>query len=113
MMRGYDRDEAIRFISSRIVKKQHPELADRLEELIGAIIDADMAYMHEAGVLDENGNAGDMYYEEDDAIEFIVERLVAEQQLSPDQAVKLASLVDDYLDYQEEYLESKGLVQWD
>ena len=113
MMRGYDRDEAVRFISGRIVKKQHPELADRLEELIGAIIDADMAYMHEAGVLDGDGSAGDMYYEEDDAIEYIVEHLAAEQNLTPEQAVKLASLVDDYLDYQEEYLESKGLVEWE
>ena len=25
----------------------------------------------------------------------------------------LASLVDDYMDYQQEYLESKGLVDWD
>ena len=29
------------------------------------------------------------------------------------EAVKLASLVDDYMDYQQEYLESKGLVGWD
>ena len=35
------------------------------------------------------------------------------EQLDPVKAVKLASLVDDYMDYQQEYLESRGLVAWD
>ena len=41
-----------------------------------------------------------------------VEKLVEELKLDPVKAVKLASLIDDYMDYQQEYLESKGLVQW-
>ena len=39
--------------------------------------------------------------------------VVAQNDLTPEQAVKVASLVDDYMDYQQEYLESKGLVEWD
>ena len=91
MMRGYDKQEALDFILKRIRAKDHPELAENLPDLISQTIDADMAYMHEHHVIDEEGDAGTEYYEDD----------------------KLASLVDDYMDYQQEYLESKGLVGWD
>ena len=44
------------YILKRIHAKDHPELADRLPELISQTIDADMAYMHEHHVIDEEGN---------------------------------------------------------
>lgn len=113
MMKGYDKQEALAFILQRIRPQDHPELADRLEDLIGRAIDADMAYMHASGVLDEEGNGGEAYYEDDEAIEYIVEHLAEENRMDPEKAVKLASLVDDYLDYQQEYLEYKGLVDWE
>ncbi len=113
MMKGYDRDEAVEFIGRRIHPKDHPELQDLLPDIIGDIIDADMAYMHENGILDEEGNGGGAYYEDDDAFEYMVEKIAAERKLDPVKAVKLASLIDDYMDYQQEYLESKGLVQWE
>lgn len=111
MMQGYDKAEALNYMTRAINRKEHRELADQLDELLSQAIDADMAYMHEAGVLDEEGNAGDSYYEDDDAIEYIVEALVAAGDLTPEQAVKVAALVDDYLDLQLNYLESKGLVE--
>ena len=113
MMNGYDKPEALAFIVSRIRAKDHPELADRLEDLISQAIDADMAYMHEHNVIDEEGNAGTEYYEDDEAFEYMVEKLAADNSLDPVRAVKLASLVDDYMDHQQAYLESKGLVDWD
>ena len=113
MMQGYDREAAIRFIDKCISRKEHAELADRISELIPQMIDADMAYMEQAGVLDADGYAGDNYYEDDEAFEFMVERLVAQNDLSPEQAVKVASLIDDYMDYQQQFLESCGMVDWE
>ncbi len=113
MMNGYDKAEAVAFILKAINLKDHPALKDQLEPLIAQAIDADMAYMHESGVLDADGNAGDSYYEDDDAFEAMVEALVAQNDLSPEQAVKVAALVDDYMDAQQAYLESKGLVEWE
>ena len=113
MMQGYDRNEAIAFITAKIRKQDHPELADRIAELIAQAIDADMAYMHENNVIDADGAAGTEYYEDDDAFEYIVERLAEQNSFTPEEAVKAASLVDDYMDFQQEYLESKGLVDWD
>ena len=113
MMRGYDKPEAMTFILERIHAKDHPELADRLEDLISQAIDADMAYMHETQVIDAEGNAGSAYYEDDDAFEYMVEKLAADNKMEPAKAIKLASLIDDYMDYQQAYMESKGLVAWD
>ena len=113
MMRGYDKDEAVAFILERIHPQDHPALKGLIPSLIPQIIDADMAYMHENGVIDEEGNAGDSYYEDDDAFEYMVETITANNRLSPEQAVKTAALIDDYMDFQQEYLESKGLVAWD
>lgn len=113
MMNGYDKQEALEFILKRIKPKDHPELADMIPELISRAIDADMAYMHENNVIDEDGNAGTEYYEDDDAFEYMVEHVAAALKLDPVKAVKAASLIDDYMDYQQEYLESKGLVDWD
>ena len=113
MMNGYDKAEALAFIVKRIHAKDHPELAFQIENLISQAIDADMDYMHKEGVLDKDGNAGDEYYEDDDAFEHIVETIVASNKLTPEQAVKVAALVDDYMDHQQAYLESKGLCDWE
>ena len=113
MMNGYDTQEALRFMLGRIREKDHPTLAGQIESLLSQAIDADMAYMHAADVLDEDGYAGDGYYEDDEAFESIVEALVAAGNLSAEQAVKVASLVAEYMDLQQAYLERKGLVDWE
>lgn len=113
MMHGYDKNAACTFITRVIRKADHPELADQIESLVPQMIDADMAYMHAAGVLDEDGYAGDHYYEDDEAIEVILDTLLASNDLPPEQAVKLAALIDDYLDAQQLFLESHGMVEFD
>lgn len=83
MMHGYDKDAAVAFITRCIRKADHPELAEDIPALVPQMIDADMAYMHEAGVLDDDGYAGDAYYEDDEAIEYIVESLAAKKRARP------------------------------
>lgn len=113
MMHGYDKTAAAAFITRVIRKADHPELADQIATLVPQMIDADMAYMHAAGVLDEDGYAGDHYYEDDEAIEAILDTLLAANDLTPEQAVKLAALIDDYLDAQQLFLETQGMVEFD
>ena len=113
MMNGYNKLEALNFIVKRISEKDHKELAGMIPQLISQAIDADMDFMHKSGVLDEEGNAGDEYYEDDDAFEYMVEAIVAANKLTPEQAVKVAALVDDYMDHQQAYLESKRLCDWE
>lgn len=113
MMKGYDKQEALTFILGRIHAKDHPALAQRLETLISQAIDIDIEYMHRHGVLDEDGFAGEGYYEDDEALEYIVETLTQRNQLSADEAVQVAALMIDYLELQQAYLENKGLAEWE
>ena len=83
MMKGYDKQEALEFILARIHAKDHPELADSLADLISQTIDADMAYMHEHHVIDEEGGAGTEYYEDDEAFEYMVEKLAEQAKEKP------------------------------
>ena len=110
-MIGYNKEEALAMMKRRINRRLHPEIADLIDDLLSQAIDADLAFMVESGVLREDGSAGDEYYEEDDAFEYIVEALAAHNSFTPEQAVKAASLVDDFMDLQAEYMEYAGLVQ--
>lgn len=114
MMQGFDRADAVAFMAKRLHWKEHPLFADRAEEMAGALIDADMAYMHAAGVLDEEGYAGDACYDDDDAIEAISDALTEYVSASdPETVLALVALADDYLVLQQQYLESRGLADWD
>ena len=112
-MNGYNKDDALAFILPRIDRKGHKALSFLIDQLISQAIDADMAFMHEAGVLDENGDAGDNYYDDDEAFEYIVEALTAQNNFDPDMSVKVGGLIDDYMDLQQEYLEQAGLCDWE
>ena len=110
-MNGYDKEAAFAFIRPHLNGPDYKPLSALLDTLLRQAIDADIAFMHESGVLDEDGNAGDAYYEEDDAIEYIVEKLVEDNRLTPEQAVLTASFVSDFIDFQYSFLAYSGLVQ--
>ena len=113
MMNGYDKEEALGFILPRIDRKAHRGLGERIDALISQAIDADMAYMFQSGVLDEEGNAGDSYYDDDEAIEFMLDDLTARNALSAEETAQVAVLLDDYMELQQDFLESIGLVDWE
>jgi hypothetical protein len=112
-MNGYNKQEALPFILARIDARIHKELPLTLTELVSQAIDADLEFMRKSGVLDENGNAGTAYYDDDDAFEYMLDTLVSKSKLGADAAMKVASLLDDYMDAQQAFLEEKGLVDWD
>lgn len=113
MMNGYSKEDALAFILPRIDRRGHKELTFLIDQLISQAIDADMAFMHMTGVLDDAGDSGENYYDDDEAFEYILETLSAQNGFDPDMTVKVGSLIDDYMELQQEYLESVGLVDWD
>lgn len=113
MMVGYDKSDAIRWLMAHVDRKEHKSLIFQLEYLLSEIIDADMAYMHETGVLDDDGYAGDAYYDDDEALEFILETLVSAHAYAPDEELRVGALIGDYIDLQQAYLEAAGLVEYD
>ena len=66
-----------------------------------------------AGVIAEDGSMGDSYYDDDDAFEFLLDRICQERGISGDRELRIASFLDDYMDAQQSYMEKHGLLEWD
>ena len=113
MMKGYDREKAVAFMLPKLVKSEFKPIASRSKELIEKAIDADMAYMLDAGVLTADGMMGDAYYDDDDAFEFILEKMARQLKMKEDAQGPLAAFVDQYLDLQQAFLEESGMMDWE
>lgn len=75
-----------------------------LARMLEALIEADEGYMREAGV--EDGAV----YDDDAAYEALYAALQAG---FPEYKMYAMRLSEDYLDYNEEYLEASGQIEWD
>ena len=112
-MKGYDKAQAVAFMLPKLDKSEFKPLAAQSEQLLHDAIEADMAYMLRAGVLTADGMMGDEYYDDDDAFEFILERMARARNMSESAQGPLASFIDQYLDLQQLFLEESGLMDWD
>lgn len=108
VMQGYDLDAAIRQIGKAIGKaaKAAPDAA---EAFARRAIEADMRYMHETGVLDDDGLMGEGEYDEDDAFEALFAALT--DGVEDDGEIgKIAQMLDAYMDAQQDFMEASGLT---
>jgi hypothetical protein len=109
-MSGYDKQAAMTLIAGAMDPRANKSLKNDMPRLISDMIDADIAYMHLSGALDETGDTGEGSYDEDDAFEYILETLVRDEQADDSKAQALAALINDFLPAQGLYLERAGLV---
>lgn len=112
-MKGYDRAEAVAFMLGRLNTAVFKPLAAQAETLINQAIDADLAYMLSAGVLEKDGTMGGAYYDDDDAFEFMLDEIGKKRRSNDRELDMIASFIDQYMDLQQAYLEDKGLMSWD
>ena len=112
-MKGYDKIKAVAFMLPKLDKSEFKPLAAQSEQLLCDAIEADMAYMLRAGVLTADGMMGDEYYDDDDAFEFILERMARARKMSESAQGPLASFIDQYMDLQQLFMEESGLMDWD
>ena len=108
VMQGYDLDAAVRQIGKAIGKaaKTAPDAAAAFAR---RAIEADMRYMHETGVLDDDGLMGDGEYDEDDAFEALFAALT--DGVEDDGEIgKIAQMLDAYMDAQQDFMEASGLT---
>lgn len=113
MMQGYDLEKAVAFMTPRFDTKEFKPLAAQLGSLLRQAIAADMDFMAASGVLDAQGMMGDSYYDDDEAFEFILDRLAKANRLSDSAQGPLASFIDQYMDLQEAFLSDCGMMDWD
>ncbi len=108
VMQGYDMEAAVNQIGKAICKaaKAAPDTAAAFAR---RAIEADMRYMHETGVLDDEGLMGDGEYDEDDAFEALFAALT--DGVEDDGEIgKIAQMLDAYMDAQQDFMEASGLT---
>ena len=108
VMQGYDMEAAVSQIGKAICKaaKAAPDTAAAFAR---RAIEADIRYMHETGVLNDEGLMGDGEYDEDDAFEALFAALT--DGVEDDGEIgKIAQMLDAYMDAQQDFMEASGLT---
>ena len=108
VMQGYDMEAAVSQIGKAICKaaKAAPDTAAAFAR---RAIEADMRYMHETGVLNDEGLMGDGEYDEDDAFEALFAALT--DGVEDDGEIgKIAQMLDAYMDAQQDFMDASGLT---
>lgn len=108
VMQGYDMEAAVSQIGKAICKaaKAAPDTAAAFAR---RAIEADMRYMHETGVMNDEGLMGDGEYDEDDAFEALFAALT--DGVEDDGEIgRIAQMLDAYMDAQQDFMEASGLT---
>ena len=108
VMQGYDMEAAVSQIGKAICKaaKAAPDTAAAFAR---RAIEADMRYMHETGVLDDEGLMGDGEYDEDDAFEALFAALT--DGVEDDGEIgRIAQMLDAYMEARQDFMEENGLA---
>lgn len=108
VMQGYDLEAAVCQIGKAIGKaaKTAPDAAAAFAR---RAIEADMRYMHETGVLDDDGLMGDGEYDEDDAFEALFAEMT--DGLEDDGEIgRIAQMLDAYMEARQNFMEENGLA---
>lgn len=110
MMQGYEIESAVPFIARAMRKAGHKLPQEELESFIRRAIEADMAYMLETDVIDEDGMMGEGEYDDDDAFEALLDVLAGDIQ-DDAQIDQLAQLLDSFMTAQQDFMEESGLME--
>ena len=109
-MQGYDVAAAVPFIAKAMRKAGHKNPQEELESFIRRAIEADMAYMLEMDVIDEDGLMGEGEYDDDDAFEALLDTLAGDIE-DDAQLDQLAQLLDSFMAAQQDFMEESGLME--
>lgn len=108
MMQGYDVDAAVSQIGKAVSRAAHVS-PQEAQAFVRWAIDADLRYMHETGVLDDDGLMGEEEYDDDDAFETLFARLT--DGVEDDAEIgRIAQMLDSYMEAQQDFMEEGGLL---
>ena len=109
-MLGLDRAQASACIAQKLDWNRFAPLRFMMEPLCQAMVQSQVDYLHACGALDDDGDSGDGEYEEDEAVEFILDALLSAFPCDEERAVQYCALIDAFLPLFDDYLFSQGLL---
>ena len=105
-MEEYSKTDARAYIADKFAQQGDFNILskDVFEKMLDKVMVLDEAFMTETGVNDG------AVYDDEQAFEYMMKRL---QEAFPEQKMYAMRFVEDYMEYDEAYLESAGLIEWD
>ena len=105
-MEEYSKADARAYIAGKFAEQGDFNILPRdvFEKMLDKVMELDEAFMAETGVNDG------AVYDDDQAFEYMMKKL---QEAFPEQKMYAMRFVEDYMEYDEAYLESAGLIEWD
>ena len=110
-MQGYDAEAARKYIVTHLDPKAFRKLKGQLDALVDEMIQLDLQFIHESGVLDENGEQGENEYDDDEAFEYIYDAWLNDHPQEDDEEMVIAALINAYMELQYLYLQKEGLAE--
>ena len=105
-MEEYSRSDARAYIANKFSEQGDFNILSKevFEKMLDTVMDLDESFMAETGVDDG------AVYDDDQAFEYMMKKL---QEAFPEQKMYAMRFVEDYMEYDEAYLESAGLIDWE
>ena len=105
-MEEYSKADARSYIAAKFEQQGDFNILPKgvFEKMLDTVMDVDEVFMQESGV-----NDGEVY-DDDKAFEYMMQKL---QETFPEQKMYVMRFVEDYMEYDEAYLESVGLIDWE
>lgn len=105
-MEEYSKADARAYIAGKFTAQGDFNILskDVFDRMLDKVMELDEAFMAESGVNDG------AVYDDDAAFEYMMKQL---QEAFPEQKMYAMRFVEDYMEYDEAYLESVGLIDWE
>lgn len=102
----YSSEQALEFILEKFKDMGDYDFIEGhlFNEMVERVLKLDEEYMKESGV--EEGGV----YDDDEAYEYMHEKMMEEY---PEYKMYMMRLVEDYMEFNEQYLESVGAIEWE
>ena len=103
-MMGLDKADCAAYAVQHVDWKRCRELKFPADALCIALVNAQVAYLHACGALDDAGDTGEGEYDEDEAVEFLLDSLLAQFPADDARSGLYCALIDSFLPVFDDYL---------
>ena len=110
LMLGLDAADCAAYAARKLDWKRCRELQFQADALCAALVESHVAYMHACGALDESGDTGEGEYDEDEAVEYLLDALLRAFPADENRAGQYCALIDAFLPVFDDYLLAHGLL---
>ncbi|MBQ9196813.1 MAG: hypothetical protein IJ157_06170 [Clostridia bacterium] len=109
-MLGLDAADCAAWAAQRLDWKRCGGLKLQADALCAALVQAHVDYLHACGALDGDGDTGEGEYDEDEAVEFLLDALLRSFPADDRRAGLYCALIDAFLPLFDDYLLAHGLL---